>query len=44
MQSAEFSLVLGDALLLDRKTGSGVRLLKTGRTLCRWRHNRLLLR
>jgi hypothetical protein len=24
MQSAEFSLVLGDTLLLDRKTGSGV--------------------
>ena len=26
MQSAEFSLVLGDALLLDRKTGSRVAL------------------
>ncbi len=28
MQSAEFSLVLGEALLLDRKTGSGVTCLR----------------
>ena len=28
MQSAEFSLVLGEALLLDRKTGSGVHRLR----------------
>ena len=45
MQFIEFSLVLGDALLLDRKTGSRVlKLPKTGRILYEWRHNRLLLR